>query len=140
MATPFKTRMRTAALANAGLAALISSNWYDTQLPQAATFPAVVMQQITGPRMYSNVGRLATFWGRFQFTIWGGRYDAGAQARDNVFQALMNFLDSTPFDGVAGRTQSPNFIVGDRDALYPQTDGPIYQKIVDAMIFQNETL
>jgi uncharacterized protein DUF3168 len=137
---PFKDRLRTAALANAALTALIGSNWYDTQLPQTATFPAIVVTQISGPRIYTNMARLATFYGRFQFTIWGGQFSAGAENRDSVAAALAQFLDATSFDGIARTAQNPNYIVGDRDFGFPQTEGPIFQKVIDAMIFVNETL
>lgn len=140
MASAFKDKLRTAALANAALSALIGTNWYDTQLPQTATFPAVVVQQISGPRIYVNTTRLGTFFGRWQFTIWGGQFSAGAENRDLVANALMNFLDSASFDGIAGRALNPNSIVGDRDFSFPQTEGPIFQKVVDAMIFVNESI
>lgn len=140
MASAFKDKLRSAALANAALAALIGQNWYDTQLPQTATFPAIVVQQISGPRIYTNTSRLGTFFGRWQFTVWGGQFSAGAENRDLVANALMNFLDATSFDTVQGRAVNPNTVVGDRDLLFPQTDGPIFQKVIDAMIFVNENV
>ena len=140
MATPTKDRIRAAALAYPALSALIGANWYDTQLPQTATFPAVVIQQITGPRVYVLTGRLNTYWARMQFTIWGGQFSAGAEARDSVFSALAAFLDQLNLIGIAGMAQYPNFVVGDRDFLFVQTDGPIFQKVVDAMMFINESL
>lgn len=140
MATPIMQRIRTAALANAGLVALIGQNWYDTQLPQLATFPAIVAQQISGPRIYVNAARLNAYFARFQFTIWAGQFAAGANARDAVFAALAAFLDATPFDGITGRAQNPNFIVGDRQMGFVQTDGVLFQRIVDAMLYVNESL
>lgn len=141
---PFKDTLRTAALANTALAALIGSQWFDTQLPQTVTLPlpgslgAIVAQQITGPRLYSLNARIAKYWARYQFTVWGGQFSQGAELRDSIVAALASFLDQTSFDGIAGRTQNPNYIVGDRDALFPQTDGPIYQRIIDAMLMVNE--
>lgn len=140
MATPIMQRIRAAAIADAGLQPLIGARFYDTQLAQQSTFPAIVAQQISGPRMYTNNARLKTYWARFQFTIWGGQYEAGAEARDAVFLALAYFLDTTAFDGVAGRVQNPNAIVGDHFVGFPQTDTINFQRIVDAMIFVNEAL
>ena len=70
----------------------------------------------------------------------GGRFSAGAEARDSVFSALAAFLDQLNLIGIAGMAQYPNFVVGDRDFLFVQTDGPIFQKVVDAMMFINESL
>jgi hypothetical protein len=140
--TPVKDQLRTAVAAYAPLASLLTVagtlNWYDTQLPQTATFPAIVMQQITGPKTYTFLARLATVWARYQFTIWGGQFSAGSEMRDTLARVLPQFLDQVNLIGIAGLQQYPNFIVGDRDSVFPQTDGPIFQKIMDAMIFSNE--
>ena len=144
MSTPLQARMRTAAAANAGLSALLGSNpfrWFDNQLPQGQTLPAVVVQQISGSPTYVVTGRLHTGWSRYQFLIWGGQFDAGDTARMNVEAALMSFLDGwSGAIGITGLVQYPSYVVGQRDSLFPQTDGPIYQRIVDAMIFSNDSI
>jgi hypothetical protein len=142
----FKETVRTAALANTALAALIGQQWFDTQLPQTAAIPpngglgAVVVQQITGSRMYSYQGLMATYFARFQFTVWGGQSAAGAGLRDSITDALVAFLNTTSFDGITLPAGNPNFVVGQHDALFAQTDGPIYQKVVDAMMYVNTNI
>jgi len=140
----FKDTLRTAALANAGLAALIGTQWYDTQLPQTVALPptgslgAVVVQGISNPRMYSFTQRMSGSYARYQFTVWGGQFSAGAENRDAIASALVQFLDQFNAIGIAGLSRYPNFVVGDRDSLFPQTDGPIFQKVVDAMMFSED--
>lgn len=138
--------MRTAALAFASLQALIDptaagAGWYDNQLPQGAPFPCIVVQRISGPRQYVLGGRLATFWTRYQFTIWGGQFSAGAEMKRTVRDALLDFLASLNLYGVTvPANANATYVVGDRDAVFPQTDTLIYQQLIDAMIFVNETL
>ena len=137
--------MRTAALAFTELATLIDptsvgAGWYDNQLPQGVGFPCVVVQRISAPRQYTLTRRLNTFWARYQFTIWGGQFSAGSEARRAVRTALMDFVDSLNLYGVSNIPANAGYVVGDRDALYPLTDGPVYQQLVDAMLFVDESL
>lgn len=143
--------MRTAALAFSELQSLIDpakvgAGWYDNQLPQSAPgiptvpFPCIVVQRISAPRQYTLTRRLNTFWARYQFTIWGGQFSAGSEARRTVRTALMDFVDSLNLYGVTNIPANAGYIVGDRDALYPITDGPVFQQLIDAMLFVDETL
>jgi hypothetical protein len=97
MATPLNEQLRTAAAANAGLVALLGSDpfrwWFDT-LRQGSAFPAIVQFQVSSQTAYVATARLATGWSRQQFTIWGGRFDAGEAARQAVAEALKAFLDT----------------------------------------------
>lgn len=144
MSTPVKDRMRTAAMADATLAALLGSTpfrWYDDQLVQGSNFPAVVAMQVSGNKTYTNAGRLPTGWSRFSFTIWGGYSSYGAEQREAVGAALTAFLDSwNGGTGIAGNAQYPNLCVLERDAIFASTQTPVYQKIMDFMIFSNDTL
>lgn len=145
MSTPVEDRMRTAALAFPELQALIDptsvgAGWYDNQLPQGAPFPCIVVQRISAPRQYILTRRLNTFWARYQFTIWGGQYSAGSEARRTVRTALMDFVDSLNLYGVTNIPANAGYIVGDRDAAFPQTDTIIFQQLIDAMLFVDESL
>lgn len=144
MSTPLQSRIRTAAAAYPALAALLGSNpfrWFNDQLPQGQAFPAVVVTQISGAPTYVVTGRLRTGWTRLQFLIWGGKADAGAQAREAVEAALLSFLDQWSGGiGIAGLQQYPNLVVSQRDSIYTQTDTAIYQRVTDAQIFSNSSL
>src|SRR5262249_4173982 len=143
MATPLQDRLLAAAEADAGLVALLGSSpfrWFYDSLPQGSTFPAVVAQQISSSNTYVLNSRLATSYTRFQFMIWGGKYAAGAAAREAVTEALKNFLDGFSGAGIAGLTQQSNYVVLERDFLFVQSDTPIYQKIIDCQIFTDERI
>ena len=144
MSTPLQSRIRAAAAAYAPLNALLGTNpfrWFAEQLPQGQALPAIVVKQISGSPTYVVTGRLHTGWTRLQFLIWGGKADAGAQAREDVEAALLSFLDQWDGGiGIAGLQQYPNLVVGQRDFLFPQTDGPIYQRVTDAQIFSNSSI
>ena len=144
MSTPLAERMRTDAAAYPALQALLGTTpfrWFADQLPQGTAFPAVVVTDISGSPTYVVTGRLHTGWSRMQFLIWGGQKATGATARTNVEAALLSFLDQWEGGiGIPNLSQYPNLVVLQRNSVYTQTDGPIYQKIVDAMIFSNSSL
>lgn len=54
---------------DAGLAALIVARFYDAELPQGVTLPAVTMQRISGIPEYSHRGHVGQENARFQVTV-----------------------------------------------------------------------
>jgi hypothetical protein len=138
-----KAKLFAAALLNARLLFLLGSGsplllrWFDDQLPQAAGtgFPAVVVKQTSNPLVYATSGRLPTSWARMTFEVYGTGNDS--QNADTIVQALAAFLDTFNGDGVTGRTQSPNYIVGDKDMGIAATQPLTYMRVVDARIFWN---
>lgn len=144
MATSIQDRLLTAAAAYAPLTALLGTSpfrWYFDTLQQGSAFPAVVVEQISGSKTYAATKRLATGFSRYQFTIWGGQYLAGSQARDAVASALNDFMDQwSGGSGISGLSLYSNLNVMERERLFPWTDTPIYQKIVDYRIFADDTL
>lgn len=144
MPTSLQQRMLTAAAAYAPLAALLGSSpfrWYWDTLQQGSAFPAVVVQQISGSNTYTAIARLKTGYARYQFTIWGGQYAAGAQARDDVQAALTAWLDQwSGGTGISGLALYPNAVIGQREFTYQMKDGPLYQKVLDVRIFSDDTL
>ncbi len=145
MSTTLKARLRSAVLLDAGLMAILASGspavlrWHDVQLPQGATFPAVVVQMISNPRTYAVSGRLPTGFSRMQFNVFGTGTDS--QEADQVVTALAKFLDQfSGGTGVTGKSQYSNLIVADRDAGVAQTQPLTYQRILDAMIFSDDSL
>lgn len=145
MSTSLKARLYSAAKVDAGLSALLASGspsvfrFYDTQLPQATTFPAILVQMISNPRTYAVSGRMPTDFSRMQFNVFGTGTDS--EEADRVVTALAKFLDGfSGGSGIAGLSQYSNLIVADRDAGVAQTQPLTYQRIVDAMIFSNDFL
>ena len=67
-----KAKLFAQASAFAELQALLGTNpfrWYDVQLSQTATFPAVVANQISAARQYVAGGRLSTYFARIQLPV-----------------------------------------------------------------------
>jgi len=146
MSTPLEERILTAAQAFPALITSLASNpfgMYFTTLPQGAAFPCIVMRQISGARMYRVDARMKTGFQRVSFTIWGGQFRAGFDACVTVKTALLSFMDNSAFDGIAvgsTRNQAANYLLLDLSAEYFQTDSPIYQRILDFNIYDDNTL
>jgi hypothetical protein len=135
--------LQTAALAYPALTALLGTSpfrWWDTQLPQSSTFPAVVVQMVSNPATYTFGGRLPTSFARMQFTIWGGYSAAGSQAADQVRSALYAFLDQFNAEGIPGLLQYPCLVVNDRRGGFTQGDTLLYQRLLDVQIFSNDSI
>ncbi len=144
MSTPLQERMYTDASNDTALAALLGSGpfrWYANVLQQGSSFPAVVVQQISGSNMYGVNCRIKQGFSRYQFMIWGGQYIAGLQATQAVAAALTVFMDTWDGgSGIAGLTQYSNLNIGQREFVYPWPDSPIYQLALDFNIFSDATL
>ena len=146
MSTPLLNRLYNDASADTGLLALLTTSpfpWYIGTPPQGFQMPAVATFLISDPATYSIKRRLRTSYARVQINIWGGQYAPGVAARDAVDAAIAAFMDT--WLGGCGSpatwiTQAPNRRVGARDFEYVQTDTPIFQRIVDYLIFNDETL
>lgn len=141
MPTPLKVKLFNAASANAGLQALLGASpfrWYDTQLPQTAAFPAVVVFQVSDPRDYEVRGQMSTSWNRIQFTVYGTGNDSTEASA--VVAALLNFLRGFfAYSAGSTATQSANKVVSDRDGGIAQTQPLTYQRFVDVMILNDES-
>lgn len=143
MPTSLESRLLAAAQSYAPITALIGSSptrWYFDTLQQGSAFPAVVTQLISKGAQYRVDARMQTTFNRVQFTLWGGQFAAGVTARDALADALASFMDNFSGAGITGINQQSNILLIDRNALYVQTDPPIYQRIVDYNIFSNDTL
>ena len=141
MPASLEAQLRTAALGYAGLTALLGGTdpnnfqWGDTQLLQGAQFPYVVVSVISGSEDYTFEHRLATSWNRIQFDIW----DTDPERAYQVQQQLESFLDQFDGYGTPNLVQYANQIVNVRKVLWPETQPPQYQRIIDARIFFNST-
>jgi len=143
MSTPRKHKLRTAAVADTGLSALLGTapfRWYNVQLLQGSALPAIVVQIIsTVPKHGYTLRAQNPVENRVQFTIWGGQGDAGCQSAYDVEAALKMFLDSFDAIGISNLARYPNYITLERDGFFIQTDTGIYQRLIDVMIWNDET-
>jgi hypothetical protein len=112
--------------------------WFDTTLIQKAAYPSVVMQEVSNAPNYIYCSRLDTSFSRFQFTIWGGQFAAGVTAADQVGDALLNFFDQLNLVGISGLSQYNNIVLSNRRAVFPMTDQPVYQRVMDVRIFSKD--
>ncbi len=142
MASTLEVKIIAAVTAYAPLTALLGTppRLYDSQLTQTAAYPAMTVQEISNPRVYVFNGRLPTSWARIQFRIWGGQFAAGNQAADQVRTALLSFLDQFNAEGIPGLSLYPCRVLNDLRGGFAQEETLIYQRILDAMIFWNESL
>lgn len=131
-------KLVTAAQSFAPLTALIGTRISSYPLAQGSQFPAIVLQVISNPRTYSVNARLATSFTRVQATIFG--LAPGGENARAVESAWIQFLDQFNGDGIAGRSISPNTVVGSREFGIAQTSPLTFQIVTDAMIFENELL
>jgi hypothetical protein len=142
--TPLDVKLRTAALADSNLPGILTGNsftgtqaqfngvfrWYDTQLFEGSPYPAVVVTDIS-PVPYQGQQRNPISKVRVQFLLWEG---STPDATGNYLSALLSFIDS--FSGSTGRS----LIVNDGSrGFYAATQPSIYQRIVEAYIFNNTT-
>ena len=144
MSTPLKQKLRTAAAADANLGPLLGPSpfrWYNVQLLQGSALPAVVVQIISTIPKYGFTMRAQNpVENRVQFTIWGGQGEQGSATAYQVEDALKTFLDTFDAVGIPGLTLYPNQITLERDGFFIQTDTGIYQRLIDVMVWDNQTL
>jgi hypothetical protein len=146
MSYGLKSRIRNAALQDAALLGLLGTvspatlRWYDMQLLQGATFPAMVVQVISDPKVYANAGRLRTSFARVQFTAWADQTAGGASALGLIEQAMQTFLDGLNLVGIPGMVQYSNQIVGKRDGFYAQTQPAKFWLVLDVKMFWNDSI
>ena len=141
MSTSIETKLRTAAIANAGLTALLGTapfRWYNTQENQGpppsagVQFPCITAQQVSGVPIYNLGGRGPMNQIRVQFTIWEG---PTPDTTDAVLQALRVFLDT--FSAVQAGNFANQIVNDGRRGFYAATKPGIFQKFVDVMIWNN---
>lgn len=112
--------------------------FYDTTLVQKSAYPAVVMQEISNPPSYVLCSRLDTSFSRWQFTIWGGQFAAGVTAADQVADAMLPFFDQLNLVSIPGLSMYTNIVIANRRAVFPMTDQPVYQRVIDVRIFSKD--
>lgn len=143
MPTPLKDRIRAAAIANASFTALLGTNpfrWYDQQLNQGSQFPAIVVTEVSNAPVYALIGRLPTSSSRIQFTIWSVNTPAGMAKLVSLETILLEFLETLNLVGIPGLCSYNNQVVASRDGWFPRPEPGNPQRLIDAMIFANDSL
>ncbi|HET9304872.1 MAG TPA: hypothetical protein VFO46_02485 [Candidatus Sulfotelmatobacter sp.] len=131
-------KLRTAAMNYTPLTALLGSGannfrWYETQLLEGSAFPAVVVTLVSNVRDYALDRRMATSFTRLQIVVW----DPNPEEASTVEQTIVQFLDQfSAYGPIAG--QAANFVLNSRATIYPDTQPPIYQRLIDVRVFDNE--
>jgi hypothetical protein len=154
--TPLEQKLRMEMLLDSGLSPLVGSTIFLVQLPSGILsanpsgnppIRALVMQRISTLRYFTHDGaNNVLVAARMQFTAWCKGADSGADALA-VLKALVDFLNtfcatSTALFGSPAitPTQFPNIVLNERISVYPQTQPPLYQGILEARIFNREDL
>lgn len=116
----------------AGLTALISNRIYPLKAPQDAIYPLVVIQRVSGPRVYSHDGASGLAYPRFQISSWG-RSAAEAKAVANQVRIGMNGFKGTMGDDVE---VDACFLATELDRYDPETER--YGTLLDFIIWHHE--
>lgn len=143
MATSLEVKLRTAALATPALTALLGTSpfrWYDMQLDQNSTLPAVTIQAISIVNQYSLSVRLVNALCRVQFTI----YDTDPERARAVEMAIVVFIDTfNAMNTSSAVSRQANWVVNRRQgspSQNAQTQPLTFVRSLDAMIWNNETI
>lgn len=142
MATSLIVKIITAASSYLPLTALLQVvggpfRMYPLQIDQGTVFPAVAVQQISGPQVYALSGRMATNTARVQFTVFG--LAPGGENARSVIAAIVTFLDQFNADGITNRVISPNQALSPMETGIAATQPETFQIRMDAFIFNNQT-
>lgn len=138
-----KAKLFASASANPGLQAVLQNGpvfqWGDIQVPQQwdlVNHSAVTAFLISNPKDYVALGPMFTSWVRVQFRIFGhGNDSENAEAVAQALFAWLILLNTLTQNG-----QASNFVVGDRDSGIAQTQPMTYQRDIDVMMFQDDSV
>lgn len=143
--TPLQQKLRTAMLANAGIAAFLgANNIFTGQLPAgvmggaASVIRAMTLTPVSAAQPSTHDrGIQAMVWERIQFTSWckGPTSDLDAVTANGLIIAFLNTFDAT-----GSAVSHPNIVLSKRITVYAQTSPPLYMGILDARILNREDL
>lgn len=140
MSVPLEETIRAALLADDGVSALLGANLYIVQLPPATPFPCATFQRVSTNPIYTidQPTNWGTFgWARFTFSIWCQGPSSAAQS-DQIAQAIqsamLGFNASVEATSPPVVIQAPNFLIGRRMLVEPQTSPPLFKAILDYRI------
>lgn len=124
----FKSDLRSRALEDAGLSALLGRQIHWSRRPQGKGLPALVMHRITAGQTYTQDGPDPTITPTIQFDILGAT-EADLEQVETALRAFIHSLTTAPFQG--------GFILTERDDFEPEpgaSDAEILRTSIDARI------
>lgn len=143
--TSLKANLYAAAKLNAGLQTLLGPlpafRWQDIQLipaPGVAIKPTITVQQISNPQSYSVNARLSTSFVRMQFNCFGAGADS--ESANAVANALFSFMATFDALGLPSSPSRPNYVIGDRDILYAQTQPAVFMRVIDFSMYVDDSI
>jgi hypothetical protein len=137
-------QLRAGLLAQSGVTNIIGDNLFLVQLPQNPTYPSAAYQRIATVPLYTqeNTNQGTVGYVRFQITGFfqgassGQQSEAFAQAVTAALQTF-NCAQGVPASPPLLGTP-PNYVLGRRMLVQPQTQPPIFMCVIDAKLWYND--
>ena len=101
---------------------------YPTRLPEDVTLPALVYQQLTGPRDYTHSGEGTPHRTRWQVTAWAATYEEAKELAAEVVAALSAWTEMSE----THVTDAVAFVANETDLYDPAAQ--LYYVPVDVTI------
>lgn len=141
--TNLETQIRTAFLANASFAALVTGGFYLVRLPQNPSYPCgIFMRVATVPIYTQNLGLQAQVGkARIQFQFWSASSTAEAEL-NSIYQAMLAVLagfsayalpQSPPL-----ANQAPNIVVNRTIGIEDQTQPQLFTMRCDVDLWYQD--
>lgn len=139
-----ENQLRTGLLADAGVAGIIGNRLYLVQLPQNPVYPSACYQRIATVPLYTQDNDLQGTVGWARFRVYGffegknsgNDSEAFAQA---VTAALQTFNCGQPQQSPPVLGTPPNYVIGRKMEVQPQTQPPIYMSVIDIKLWYNDS-
>jgi hypothetical protein len=137
-------QIRAGLLAQSSITDIIGNRLYLVQLPQNPVYPSAAYQRVTTVPLYTQENALQGTVGyvRFQITGFFQGADSGQQS-ETFAQAVTEALET--FNCATGPPASPpvlgtppNYVLGRRMLVQPQTQPPIFMCVLDAKLWYND--
>jgi hypothetical protein len=136
--TSIETAIYSILTSNADVAALVFTQVYPNILPQKTVLPAIVYQQISGPRVYTSDGPDGLVQARYHFNCFASTYAKTKELFEAVRKAVSGYVG-----WVNGREIKGIFVENEEDIpqLTPEAEQiTMYGKRLDAVIWFEEAL
>lgn len=118
----------------AGLVALVSTRIYPLILPQTPTLPAVVYQQVSGPRIHAMGDDPGITSPRYQFSCWDDDHAGAAAVAQQIRLAFENY--SGLMGGAGGVTVYHASVENMSSEYYDEAK--LYRVLVEVIIYHGE--
>ena len=118
--------IQTILAADVAVSALIVARIYPSRLPDGATYPAIVYQRISGPRLHDLSGPSGYATPRIQLDLWAATYSEAKALAEAVREALDGY------QGVVGAYRIGECLMDGETDLYEP--GVVQHRIVQDYI------